>query len=135
MDKIISIKAIKKRQYWVEEIRKLTLWGPHLDDMCFMIDGISAQKKASRGQARGLVVSFKLAQMMAINSLKDCSPIIILDDIVSELDEERKNNPRRHQSQAAALDSLFAQIEGARMGGTRRQGAFCLRVLYCRCCR
>ncbi len=82
-------KILKHKQ---EIIRRTTLFGPHLDDIEFMINNLSAQKSCSRGQARSLVLSFKLAQMIAIKNIKQCSPIIILDDIISELDNEKKNN-------------------------------------------
>ncbi len=72
--------------------RRCTLFGPHLDDVVFTIDNMDAKKFSSRGQARALVLSFKLAHMMSVQSQKGRAPIIILDDIVSELDHERKLN-------------------------------------------
>lgn len=75
-----------------EQIRKITLFGPHLDDMIFFLNEIQAKNYASRGQMRALVLAFKLAHMEAVYRLRGNAPIVILDDIVSELDEKRKHN-------------------------------------------
>jgi len=72
--------------------RKVTLFGPHLDDLNFYINGINAKRAASRGQSRALVLAFKLAQMLSILAIRGCAPIIILDDIVSELDHDVRFN-------------------------------------------
>ncbi|MCA9507145.1 MAG: DNA replication and repair protein RecF [Myxococcales bacterium] len=72
--------------------RRVSLFGPHLDNLVFSINEMNAQKCASRGQTRALVIAFKLAQMMAIFHIRGCAPIIILDDIVSELDAEKRRN-------------------------------------------
>jgi DNA replication and repair protein RecF len=86
---------LKKDQLAIEQMefkRTVSLFGPHLDDMVFEINGINARKSASRGQSRAIVLSFKLAQMMAINKIRGSAPTIILDDIVSELDADKKSN-------------------------------------------
>jgi DNA replication and repair protein RecF len=75
-----------------EPHRRSTLFGPHLDDVEFLINNHPAKKSISRGQSRALVLAFKLAHMMAIQQLRGNSPIVILDDIVSELDDEKTNN-------------------------------------------
>lgn len=76
----------------VEQRRRVTLFGPHLDDVTFLLNGVDAKSFASRGQSRALVFAFKLAQMMAILRVRGFAPIIILDDIVSELDSAIKAN-------------------------------------------
>lgn len=76
----------------LEYKRKVTLFGPHLDDVLFMLDGKNAKNAASRGQSRAIVLAFKLAQMVAIQEIRGSAPIIILDDIVSELDADNKSN-------------------------------------------
>jgi DNA replication and repair protein RecF len=73
-----------------EYARKVTLFGPHLDDVIFALNNFNAKTHASRGQMRALVLSFKLAAIAAINNIKNISPIIILDDIISELDAHTK---------------------------------------------
>lgn len=86
---LFNIYENKKKQ---EIIKKITLFGPHLDDILFFINGISAQKSCSRGQSRALVLAFKLAQMIMINNIKQTIPLVILDDIVAELDQNKKAN-------------------------------------------
>lgn len=72
--------------------RRVSLFGPHLDDLVFNLNGLNAKTQASRGQMRALVLSFKLAHMLAIIHIKNHAPIIILDDIISELDDGKKAN-------------------------------------------
>lgn len=88
-----SLLKQKSTQYYsMEHIRKVTLFGPHLDDLVFSLDGFNAKNHASRGQMRALVLSFKLAHMLAVHRIREHAPIIILDDIVSELDHIKKAN-------------------------------------------
>lgn len=93
---LLDLKARLLDQYKLlahdEVRRRCTLFGPHLDDMVFSIDGMDAKKYSSRGQSRALVLAFKLAHMLSITSIRGQAPVIILDDIVSELDQERKLN-------------------------------------------
>jgi DNA replication and repair protein RecF len=101
-DKILDFKDLLeiKNQLidWHEEVaqlelrRKITLFGAHLDDMVIELNGHNVKHLASRGQTRALVVSFKMALMLAIERMRNISPIVILDDIVSELDRDTKNN-------------------------------------------
>lgn len=76
----------------LEHRRKITLFGPHLDDVMFLLNAHDARKTASRGQSRALVLSFKLAHMIAAERIRGIAPLIILDDIVSELDATTKTN-------------------------------------------
>lgn len=86
------LRALHTRLASMEIIRRVSLFGPHLDNVGFYINGLNAQKCASRGQSRALVLAFKLAQMLAIFQVRGSRPIVILDDIVSELDREKKDN-------------------------------------------
>lgn len=76
----------------LELIKKTTLFGPHLDDIIFKLNGLNGHRSASRGQTRAIVLAFKLASMLATDSLRNHCPIIILDDIISELDKHKKDN-------------------------------------------
>ncbi|MCH5184664.1 MAG: DNA replication/repair protein RecF [Oscillospiraceae bacterium] len=66
------------------------LYGIHRDDAEFMINGRSAGIYASQGQQRTAVLSLKLAQTEYIENLKDEYPVLLLDDIMSELDTSRR---------------------------------------------
>ena len=69
--------------------RGSTSVGPHRDDLIFTIDDMDARKFCSQGQQRTAVLSLKLANLELINNKLDEYPIILLDDVTSELDENR----------------------------------------------
>jgi DNA replication and repair protein RecF len=76
-----------------EELRRrVTLFGPHTHDLLFIMENLPAQKSCSRGQSRALVLAFKMAVMKVIGKFRQIAPIVLLDDIHSELDQEKKNN-------------------------------------------
>ena len=69
--------------------KKNTGVGPHRDDMIFMINGMEASF-GSQGQHRSLVLSIKLAEIELMESITKESPILLLDDVMSELDNNRQ---------------------------------------------
>ena len=69
--------------------KKNTGVGPHRDDMTFLINGIDASF-GSQGQHRSLVLSIKLAEIELMESITKESPILLLDDVMSELDNNRQ---------------------------------------------
>lgn len=69
--------------------KKNTGVGPHRDDMTFLINGIDASF-GSQGQHRSLVLSVKLAEIELMESITKESPILLLDDVMSELDNSRQ---------------------------------------------
>ena len=71
-----------------ERARKMTLLGPHLDDLEVSLNEHPARFSASRGQARVLILALKIAQLQAVFSHRDISPILLLDDVVGELDPD-----------------------------------------------
>lgn len=70
---------------------KNTSCGPHRDDIEILINDISARKFGSQGQQRSASLSLKLGEAEIIKDLKGEHPIILLDDVMSELDSERQN--------------------------------------------
>ncbi len=70
---------------------KSTTAGPHRDDIEILINGISARKFGSQGQQRSASLSLKLGEAEIIKDLKGEHPIILLDDVMSELDHTRQN--------------------------------------------
>lgn len=70
--------------------RKRSLIGPHLDRIELTINGMSAPIFASQGQQRSIVLSTKLAEADLVEELLDQHPILLLDDVMSELDGERR---------------------------------------------
>lgn len=73
-----------------EKIRKRSLIGPHADRIEFYIDGKNAGLYGSQGQQRSLVLSIKLAEVELIHEIKNQKPLLLLDDVMSELDKDRR---------------------------------------------
>ena len=64
--------------------------GPHRDDLEFYINGKDAKKYGSQGQQRTIALSLKLAEIRIARQLLDESPVLLLDDVLSELDLDRQ---------------------------------------------
>ena len=69
-----------------------TLEGIHHDDIMFILDNNNLKEWGSEGQRKNAIISFKLAEINVINEIKDYYPILILDDLFSELDKEKITN-------------------------------------------
>lgn len=67
-----------------------TLVGPHLDDFSFLVDGNNINKYSSEGQKRSLLLSYKQAQLLDYKDNYGYYPILLFDDIGSELDSSRR---------------------------------------------
>ncbi len=65
---------------------KTTLYGPHRDDFDFVLNGQSLKNYGSQGQQRIAVITLKLAEIEILKDYKETSPIVLLDDVFSELD-------------------------------------------------
>ncbi len=74
-----------------EIFQKTTLIGPHRDDICFMIGNIDIRKFGSQGQQRTAALSLKLAEIELLKKTVKDNPILLLDDVLSELDRNRQN--------------------------------------------
>lgn len=66
--------------------------GPHKDDIEFYLEDKNLKYYGSQGQQRLAILSFKLAEIEIFKKYKDTTPILLLDDIFSELDDKKKNN-------------------------------------------
>ena len=64
--------------------------GPHKDDLLFLINGFDARDYGSQGQQRTAALSSKLAEIQIIKQEKMTEPVLLLDDVLSELDEKRQ---------------------------------------------
>ncbi len=73
-----------------ESIRKTCLVGPHRDDIEICINGKDARSFGSQGQIRTAVLSLKLSQADIMEQKNDAKPVILLDDVLSELDISRQ---------------------------------------------
>ncbi len=70
---------------------KMTSVGPHRDDFSFMVKGVDIRKFGSQGQQRTAALSLKLAEIELVKKITKDTPILLLDDVLSELDSNRQN--------------------------------------------
>ena len=70
---------------------KLTSVGPHRDDLMFMVNGIDIRKYGSQGQQRTAALSLKLSEIYLVKKKIKDTPVLLLDDVLSELDSNRQN--------------------------------------------
>lgn len=80
--------AVKRRE---ELSRRTSLVGPHRDEIAFFIDGRDARTFASQGQQRTIALAWKLAEVSVITDIGAQAPLLLLDDVMSELDEQRRH--------------------------------------------
>jgi DNA replication and repair protein RecF len=69
---------------------KLTSVGPHRDDLALMANGIDIRKFGSQGQQRTTALSLKLSEIYLVKKKIRDTPILLLDDVLSELDSSRQ---------------------------------------------
>lgn len=70
---------------------KQTTTGPHRDDFAFVANGIDLRKFGSQGQQRTAALSLKLSEIELVKKMTGDTPILLLDDVLSELDSSRQN--------------------------------------------
>jgi DNA replication and repair protein RecF len=93
----------------IDRDRRLTTVGPHRDEPGFSIDDVDARTHGSQGEQRSVSLAIRLASHRAITETTDRSPILLLDDVFSELD------PGRSEALAASLpDRTQTMITSAR---------------------
>jgi DNA replication and repair protein RecF len=83
----------------IDAKRGTATFGPHRDDLVIELDGRPARSHASQGQQRLITLGLKLAELEIVRGVTDQEPILLLDDVSSELDEER-------------LGAVFSFLEG-----------------------
>ncbi|MHB8507761.1 MAG: DNA replication/repair protein RecF [Candidatus Dormibacteria bacterium] len=94
-----------------EEIaRGVTVAGPHRDDLTFTLAGLPAASHASQGQQRTAILAFKLAEVELLTE-GGGSPVLLLDDVMSELDAPRRAHLLRQVE--ASAQSVITSAEAA----------------------
>jgi DNA replication and repair protein RecF len=82
------LHALRERR--ADDLRRhVTTVGPHRDDLEVVLDGKPAAEYASQGQSRAIVLAFKLAELATARDHGRDAPILLLDDVSSELDPDR----------------------------------------------
>nr|WP_294487247.1 DNA replication/repair protein RecF [uncultured Anaerosporobacter sp.] len=86
-----DMEAKVEKQREKDVFYKQTSIGPHRDDICFTIKDIDIRKFGSQGQQRTSALSLKLAEIELVRQTIKDEPILLLDDVLSELDRNRQN--------------------------------------------
>lgn len=89
----VSIEAFEEKLKSSQErdIRsKMTTVGPHRDDFSFLVGDIDLRKYGSQGQQRTAALSLKLSEIELVKKVTKDMPILLLDDVLSELDSSRQ---------------------------------------------
>lgn len=87
-----SFEQDLKKSRVQDKKQKTTLRGPHRDDIGFYIDDVDIRKFGSQGQQRTAALSLKLAEIELVKQVVKDYPILLLDDVLSELDGNRQNH-------------------------------------------
>ena len=104
--------------------RAATGVGPHLDDLVLCVDGMRLRSYGSQGQQRTGALALKLAELFYLQESVGESPILLLDDVMSELDADRRAallsfiRSERIQTFITATDAAYFPQE--RIGATYR---------------
>ena len=100
-----------------------TLIGPHRDDLVFTLDGRDMSGFASRGQQRTAILAFKLAELDLLTAQDGRPPLLLLDDVFSELDPDRRSHLVRRIAElpqsfvtTTTLDDLDPRLVAAASG-------------------
>ena len=86
-----ALRAELGRRRADELSRRVTLAGPHRDDITFLVGGKDARLFASQGQQRTIALAWKWAEVAVIQDVLRRAPVLLLDDVMSELDEKRRH--------------------------------------------
>ena len=90
----VSIEDYEKQMKYNQDkdIRlKQTTTGPHRDDFSFVVNGVDIRKYGSQGQQRTAALSLKLSEIELVKKISKDTPVLLLDDVLSELDSNRQN--------------------------------------------
>jgi len=82
-----KLKKVREKDIYLG----MTSIGPHRDDISFFINDIDIRKYGSQGQQRTSALSLKLAEIELVKKIIKDNPILLLDDVLSELDRKRQN--------------------------------------------
>lgn len=87
-----NFEEILTKNQFQEIKQKMTLTGPHRDDLNFIVNGIDIRKFGSQGQQRTAALSLKLAEIELVKKTVKDYPVLLLDDVLSELDSKRQEH-------------------------------------------
>lgn len=85
-----TLLDLLQTHFSTEQRAGYTLWGPHRDDIGITTQGRSVREVLSQGQMRSLVIALKMVSHTFLTHITGEQPIILLDEVLSELDEDRQ---------------------------------------------
>ena len=106
-----EILAILSENIERDKILGYTNFGPHKHDIQFIFNKKPAQNVASRGENRSLVLALKFIETDILADLTSKRPIVLLDDVFSELDDERQKLLTKHFSKYQTIITSTNEIE------------------------
>lgn len=86
-----KLKHTFKKNYLKELNYGMTIYGPHRDDFYFEFNNVDLKYYGSQGQQKLAILSFKLSEISIFNDITRSMPVLLLDDIFSELDIKKRN--------------------------------------------
>lgn len=106
-----------------ERAARVTLVGPHRDDLQLLIDGRSAAEFGSEGQKRTVAIALKMAQAEYVTGIHGFAPVLLIDDIMGELDIHRRSGlipllERTHRAQGQVFMTATEENWPAELGRT-----------------
>ncbi|MFA6468728.1 MAG: DNA replication/repair protein RecF [Bacteroidota bacterium] len=108
----METKLLKKKKD--EQRFQTTLVGPHRDEIIFSLNGMSLKHFASQGQHKTFLVALKVAEFFYLKERCNETPVFLLDDVFSELDEHRS---KKLLSVAESLGQIFITTTSEKMFG------------------
>lgn len=85
-----SLRDVIREKRNIDIKSGMTQAGPHRDDISIMINGIDVRRFGSQGQQRTAALSLKLSEIEIIRKVRNDKPVLLLDDVMSELDSTRR---------------------------------------------
>ena len=122
------LKRLWERSAGLDRLRGITMRGPHRADLVCQVDGRDARAYASQGQQRCLVLALKVAELQALTARQKSPPLLLLDDVSSELDATRLQRlfaavaPLAAQTFISSTGSVPLPLQGPRLHLRMRGG-------------
>ncbi len=113
LDAAASLAGLLAERRLEEIARGVTVAGPHRDDLDLLLDGRPARSAASQGQQRSIVLACKLAEVRHVGAAAGVAPVLLLDDVLSELDAGRRIRLLAALGAGTATQALLTTSETA----------------------
>ena len=104
-----------------------TVVGPHRDDLRLLLGGVDMATYSSRGQARTIALTLRLAEASYLSEERNSAPIVLLDDVLSELDITRRT--RVLEMATTYQQVIISSTDLELLGDAFLRGAACFHVL------